>query len=59
MYKNIILPVVLCGHETWYLILEEEHVLSVLRTECWGEYLDLRGRSNRRLQKKLTYWGSS
>jgi hypothetical protein len=29
MYKNIILPVVLCGCETWSLTLREEHRLRV------------------------------
>jgi hypothetical protein len=29
IYKTIILPVVLCGCETWYLILREEHRLRV------------------------------
>jgi hypothetical protein len=29
IYKTIILPVVLCGCETWSLILREEHRLSV------------------------------
>jgi hypothetical protein len=29
MYKTIILPAVLCGCETWYLTLREEHRLRV------------------------------
>jgi hypothetical protein len=29
MYKTIILPGVLYGHETWFLTLREEHILSV------------------------------
>jgi hypothetical protein len=29
IYKMIILPVVLYGHETWSLILKEEHRLRV------------------------------
>jgi hypothetical protein len=41
IYKILILPVVLCGCETWSLILREEHRL---RTECSGRYLDLKGR---------------
>jgi len=43
IYETIILPVVLCGCETWSLILREQHRLC-LRAGCWGEYLDLRGR---------------
>jgi hypothetical protein len=31
IYKTIILPVVLCGCETWSLILREEHRLKELR----------------------------
>jgi hypothetical protein len=29
IYKTIILPVVLCGCETWFLMLREEHKLRV------------------------------
>jgi hypothetical protein len=29
IYKTVILPVVLCGYETWSLILREEHRLKV------------------------------
>jgi hypothetical protein len=29
IYKTIILPIVLCGYETWSLTLREEHGLSV------------------------------
>jgi hypothetical protein len=29
MYANIILPVVLCGRETWFLTLRGEHGLRV------------------------------
>jgi hypothetical protein len=42
IYRNIILPVVLYGCETWSLTLREEHRLRVLRTGCWGGYLDRR-----------------
>jgi hypothetical protein len=44
IYRTVILPVVLYGCESWSLILGEEHRLRVLRTECRGGYLDLKGR---------------
>jgi hypothetical protein len=58
-YKNIILPVVLCGCETWSLTLREEHRLKVFenrvlrrillprRDEVTGEW---RKRHNEALQ---------
>jgi len=30
IYGNIILPVVVCGYETWFLTLREEHRLRML-----------------------------
>jgi hypothetical protein len=52
IYKTIILPVVLYGCETLSLALREEHRLKVFEKKgCLGEYLDLRGISDRRLEK--------
>jgi hypothetical protein len=33
LYKTITVPVVLCGCETWYLTLREEHRLRVLENK--------------------------
>jgi hypothetical protein len=44
IYKTIILPFVLYGCETWFLTLREEYIWGYLRTGCWGEYLDIRGK---------------
>jgi hypothetical protein len=41
--KTIILPVVLCGCETWSLTLKEEHRLRVFENRVLRNYLDLRG----------------
>jgi len=42
--RNIILPVVLYGWETWSLTLTEERRLRVFENRVFrGEYLDLRG----------------
>jgi hypothetical protein len=41
IYKTIILPMVLYGHETWSLMLREEHRLRVLENgaeeDIWAE----------------------
>ena len=42
IYRNISLPVVLCGCETWSLILREERRLRVFENRVFGEYLGLR-----------------
>jgi hypothetical protein len=42
IHKNIILPVVLHGCETWSLTLREEHILRVFENKVLREYLDLR-----------------
>jgi len=36
-------PVALYGCKTWSLTLSEERRMWVIETECWGEYLHLRG----------------
>jgi hypothetical protein len=38
--KNIILPVFLCGCESWSLTLRETHRLQVFEKRVLGEYLD-------------------
>jgi hypothetical protein len=43
IYKSIILPVVLYGHESWSLTLRKENRWGCLRRGCWGEYFDQRG----------------
>jgi hypothetical protein len=43
IYKNIILPVVLYGCETWSLTLREEHRLRVLENRVLRRIFDLRG----------------
>jgi hypothetical protein len=42
-YKTVILPLVLCGCDTWALIFMEEHGLRAFRTGFCGEYLERRG----------------
>jgi len=44
MQNCIIVPVVLCGCETWSLTLKKEHRLRVFQNGCSGKYLELRGR---------------
>jgi hypothetical protein len=43
IYRNINLPVVWYGCETWSLTLREEHRLRVFEDTILGEYLGLRG----------------
>jgi hypothetical protein len=43
IYRTIILPVVLCGCETWSLTWREECRLRVSRIRWWGGYLGPRG----------------
>jgi hypothetical protein len=43
IYKFINLPVVLCGCETWYLTLKEEHRLSVFENRVVRRIFGLKG----------------
>ena len=43
IYKTIILPVVLYGCETWFLILREECSLRLFENRIRGEFLGPRG----------------
>ena len=43
IFKIIILPVVLCGYETWSLTLRNEGRLRLFITGSSGEYLGPRG----------------
>ena len=43
IYRNMILPVVLYGCETWSLTLREEHRLRVFEKRMLRKYLGLRG----------------
>ena len=52
IYRTIILPVVLCGRETWLFIFREERRVRILRIGCWGEYLGLRGTRRKREWRK-------
>jgi hypothetical protein len=47
IYKTVILPVVLCGCETWSLMLRKEHRLRVFKENI----LTYEGGSNRGLEK--------
>jgi hypothetical protein len=61
IYKTIILPVVLYGHETWFLMLREENSLSVFenrvlirifgpnRDEVTGEWRELHSEEHNNL----------
>jgi hypothetical protein len=44
IYGTVILPVVLCGYETWFLLLREKCRLRVLKNRMLSRILDLRGR---------------
>jgi len=50
-YKTIILPVILYGCETWSLTLREERRLRFLKVGCFGDYVSLRGRGDRGVEK--------
>ena len=43
IYRNIIVPVVLYGCETWSLTLREEHSLMVFKNRVLREILDPKG----------------
>jgi hypothetical protein len=43
IYRTIILPVVLCGYETWSLILREEHKFRVLQNMVLREIFVSKG----------------
>jgi hypothetical protein len=51
IYKIKILPLVIYGCETWSLTLGEEQRLGASENRVLREYLDLRGRMWRRLEK--------
>jgi hypothetical protein len=42
MHKTIILPVVLYGHETWFLTLREEHRLKVFENRVLRQIFELK-----------------
>jgi hypothetical protein len=44
-YKNVILPVVLCGCQTWSLTLREEQGIGLFRNRVLNEILGLRWRN--------------
>jgi hypothetical protein len=47
----ITLPVVSFEFETWPLTLREKNRSRLFDNRCFGEYLDLKGRSGRRSEK--------
>jgi hypothetical protein len=50
-YKTIILPVMLYGCETWSLTMREERRVRFLKVGCFGDYVSLRGRGDRGVEK--------
>jgi hypothetical protein len=44
-YKNVILPVVLCRCQTWYLTLREEQGIRLFRNRMLNEILGLKWRN--------------
>jgi hypothetical protein len=43
--QHRVLPVVLCGSDTWSLTLRENHIWRVCDKELSGEWLEIRGAS--------------
>jgi hypothetical protein len=59
IYKTIILPVVLYGCETWFLILREEHRLRVSENRVLRRMFGpKRDEVNRRMEE-VAQWGTS
>jgi hypothetical protein len=53
IYKTIILPVVLCGCETWPLTLREEHRLRVFEKRVLGRIFGTKGDEVRGKWRKM------
>ena len=52
IYRNVILPVVLYGCETWSLILREESRLRLFENRVlWRMFWAYEGRGNREMEK--------
>jgi hypothetical protein len=58
IYKNIILPVILYGCETWLLTLKEEHRLRVFENRVLRRIFGPK-RMNNRTMEKISQWGAS
>ena len=53
IYRTIILPVVLCGYETWLLTLREEHRLRVFKNKVLSRIFEPKRDEVKRECKKL------